>query len=171
MISSGNSSNQQWYNWGKKQVWWPVKDLGMSERILVGSVFCQGLLSVGRYLVLMSEFYGCISVKSWWWWWLFPWVWGFWKNLTTHFLPPPFFFFSRGDQLAHTNSTLYIWFRPQWLSKLRWLWASLPWQVACEFVSLMRSHTMPEQLSQGKGCTHVQLLPATCTFGSMTRAF
>ena len=30
-----------------------------------------------------------------------------------------FFFFLSGDQLAHTNSTLYARIGPQWLSKLR----------------------------------------------------
>ena len=40
-------------------------------------------------------------------------------------------FFS-GAQLAHTNSTLYARIGPLWLSRLRWLWPSVPWQVVYE---------------------------------------
>ena len=36
------------------------------------------------------------------------------------------FLFS-GGSVEHTNSTLYARISPQWLSKLRWLWLSIPW--------------------------------------------
>ena len=48
-----------------------------------------------------------------------------------------FFLFS-GD---HFYSLARI--RPQWLSELRWLWTSIPWQVACELIWLIGSHMMP----------------------------
>ena len=32
------------------------------------------------------------------------------------------------------NSTLYARISPQRLSKLRWLWLNVPWQVACELI-------------------------------------
>ena len=47
---------------------------------------------------------------------------------------------------------------PQWLSKLRWLWPSIPRWAVCELVSLMGSNTMPGQQGQptlallGHGC-------------------
>ena len=47
-----------------------------------------------------------------------------------------FLFFISGDQLAHTNSTLYARIGPQWFSELRRLWPSVPRRVACELVSL-----------------------------------
>ena len=31
----------------------------------------------------------------------------------------------------------------QWLSELRWLWPNVPWQVACELVFQIGSHTIP----------------------------
>ena len=45
-------------------------------------------------------------------------IWG--ECLTIHSLPVPFFgvAFLSGDQLAHTNSTLYAAIGPQWLSEL-----------------------------------------------------
>ena len=46
-----------------------------------------------------------------------------------------FFFFWSGYKLEHTNSTLFVRISPQWLSELRRLWPSVPWQVACELVS------------------------------------
>ena len=58
-----------------------------------------------------------------------------------------FFFFVSGDQLACTNSTLKARIRPQWLSRLRQLWMSVPWHV-CELVPLLGSCTMPGQHSQ-----------------------
>ena len=36
---------------------------------------------------------------------------------------------------THTNSTSEIKISLQWLSKLRSLWPSVPWRVACELVS------------------------------------
>ena len=65
----------------------------------------------------------------------------------------------------------------QWLSKLRWLWMSIPWWVVCELISLMGSHTLLEQHSQptltllDQGCTCALLQPATCTFCKMTKVF
>ena len=37
---------------------------------------------------------------------------------------------------------------PQWLSKLRWPWMSVPWWAVWELISLMGSHTMPRHHSQ-----------------------
>ena len=37
-----------------------------------------------------------------------------------------FFFFRSGDRLAHANFTLYARISPQWLSKLRRLWPTVP---------------------------------------------
>ena len=48
---------------------------------------------------------------------------------------------------------------PRWLSKLRWLWLSVPWRVACEPVHLIDSHMklgqlwQPTPTSLGQGCT------------------
>ena len=83
--------------------------------------------------------YVCVKNIMWWWWWLIPHLWGFSENLWP-FLPwLRFFFFLSfvwsGDKLVHTNSTLYAKISLQWLSKLRRLWPSVPWQVACELVS------------------------------------
>ena len=36
---------------------------------------------------------------------------------------------------SHFNFTLYARISPQWLSKLRWLWPNVPWQVGCQLVS------------------------------------
>ena len=47
------------------------------------------------------------------------------------------FLFSSGDQLE--NTCYILSFRPQWLSSLGWLWTSVPWWPACEFVSLVCS--------------------------------
>ena len=70
------------------------------------------------------------------------------------------FFIWSGDQLAHSNSTFYARIGLQWLSKLRWLWPSILWWVACKLMSLIGSHTdtMPWQNNQptwtslGQGC-------------------
>ena len=64
---------------------------------------------------------------------------------------PHLHFFSlsfSGDHLPPTSPTLQARFSQQWLSKLRWLWTSIPWQVRCEAVSLIDSHTKPGQHSQ-----------------------
>ena len=46
----------------------------------------------------------------------------------------------------HTNSFIYTRIRLQWLSELRWLWLSVPWQVACMLAHfLIGSLTMPGQ--------------------------
>ena len=56
---------------------------------------------------------------------------------------------------------LYARIGPQWLSKLRWLWLSVPCQIVCELISLIGSHTIPGQhyqpnlTSLGHGCMHV----------------
>ena len=72
-----------------------------------------------------------------------------------------FFFFESGDQLVPTSSTLSARIIPKWLSKLRWLWISLPWPIACKLVSPIGSHTIPGQHNQptltspGQGCKRV----------------
>ena len=55
---------------------------------------------------------------------------------TIHFPSALFFFFFNGDWLVHTNFTLWAGISPQWLSELSRQWLSVPWRVACEFVSL-----------------------------------
>ena len=85
---------------------------------------------------------------------------GFWGK-ARRFPTCAFFFFLTGDQLAHTNSTLYARIGPQWLSERRRLWPSVSRRVACEPVSLIDSHSMPGQHSQptptslGRGCMRV----------------
>ena len=66
----------------------------------------------------------------------FPSLQGFWENLRR--FPTCVFvclFFLSGDQLAHTNSTLYARISPQWLSELGRLWPAVPLQVAGKLVS------------------------------------
>ena len=64
------------------------------------------------------------------------------------FIPRLRFFenFYRGDQLEHINSTLYASIGLQWLSELRRLLPSLPLRFACELVSLIGSHTIPDNI-------------------------
>ena len=80
------------------------------------------------------------------------------------FPPVHFYFFLfllSGDELQHTSSTFQARISTQWFSELRRLWPSVPWRVACEFVSLIDSHTITEQHSQpistslGRGCMRV----------------
>ena len=63
----------------------------------------------------------------------FPHLWGFGGGV---FLPELFLFcFLSGDQPTLTNSTFFqARIGPQSLSKLRWLWPSVSWQVACELM-------------------------------------
>ena len=49
----------------------------------------------------------------------------------------PIFSFLNGDQLVHTNSTLYARIGPQWLSELRRLWPSVPWHATSLFSLLI----------------------------------
>ena len=127
---------------------------------LVGS----GFMKCRRTHLLSDSLRQGVTFRTAWWWWLFPRLRGLgggggvgWGEVI-HSSPVVFFFFLvSGDQLAHTNSTI----SPQWLSELRQLWLSVPWQVACEPVSLLGSYTIPGQHNQpaptslGKGCTCV----------------
>ena len=52
----------------------------------------------------------------------------FWENVQP-FIPRLRFFVvvvGSGNQLAHTNSTLWTRISPQWLSELRRLWPNVP---------------------------------------------
>ena len=66
-----------------------------------------------------------------------------------------------GDQVLHTNSTLYARISPQWLSKLRQLWLSIPRQVASQLTSPIGFYIVPGQHSRptptllGQGLMHV----------------
>ena len=76
-----------------------------------------------------------LSSSWWWWWWLFRHVWGFGRMFDKLFSACVFLFcflFKVEISLHNTNSTLYIRISPQWLSKLRRLWPSVPWWVLCE---------------------------------------
>ena len=79
-----------------------------------------------------------------------------------------FVFYKMGISLC-TNSTLSDRTSVQWLSELRQLWMSVPWWVACELISLMGSHTVPEQQSQstptslGQGYNVCLAVPPTYT--------
>ena len=73
-------------------------------------------------------------------------------------------FFIVENQLAHTNSTLYARITPQWLTEPRWLWLSVPWQIAHELVSLIGSNTMP-----GQHIRPTDLVEGVCVFNIITR--
>ena len=64
-------------------------------------------------------------------------IWKAWR-----IIPCLHIFFLSGDQLACINSTLSGRISPQWFSKLRCLWTSVPWQVVCELVSLRGSYSI-----------------------------
>ena len=74
-----------------------------------------------------------------------------------------FFFLKRNSARQHQFHSFKPRINRRLLSELRRLWTSVPWQVACELVSLMGFHTVPGQHSQptptwlGHGCIHVQL--------------
>ena len=68
---------------------------------------------------------------------------------TSLFFPFFFFLFLSRDKFMCSNSTPQgPRISPQWLSRLTWLWTSVPRWGACELVSLMSSHTMLGQHSQ-----------------------
>ena len=59
------------------------------------------------------------------------------------------FLFYSGDQLVCINSPLHARIGPQWLSKLRRLWPSVPRQIACELVSLIYLDSKVSPLRHG----------------------
>ena len=81
--------------------------------------------------------------------------------------PQVLFFPQSGDYLMHTNSTLWARISPQWLSKLRWPWWSIPWPVLCKLISLISHLTIDSIVSpvwlhwvKGEACLGVNLPPA-----------
>ena len=83
------------------------------------------------------------------------------ENLTIHSPPAPFF--SLFFLVEISSCTPFLFFRPGSVhsGSASWVWGSIFWQVACEFISLIGSHTMPEQHCQltptlfGQGCMRV----------------
>ena len=86
-----------------------------------------------KVTVIMTQAWSLTSHKGgeklWeeeWGWWLFPCCEDMGGRFIDSFLTwALFLLFLSGDQLMHTNLTLYTMISPQWLSKLKWLWPSV----------------------------------------------
>ena len=139
-----------WNSWKDQPFWhrcklvlfFPVMRLCVPEAVSVYSALTTMVVAFSSHVRILEE--GLMNLMK--------------SSMPAHFFFLILFFL---NQLACTNSTFKARISVRWLiNELRWL-LSVPWRVACELISLIRSHTMPEQHCQptltslSQVCMHV----------------